>query len=416
MKTSLSSFRSAGAVYVYTTLFVSVLMAVFMPEVVFEGDVHWWKVWATFIAEHGLAAAYTSPDLNYQPGLLYVLKIYEWLCDGKIETSIVLLKQLFFVFDVAAVMIAGFLLIRFQQSPYWSWLILLNPGFLYNTFLWGQCDSIYMLFCLLTILCLVLDKPYLAISFFSAALLSKPQAIFMGPLLLLIYWSWWKEQPIRWVKSVLVFAGSLCFVSLPFILHGDGDKLISLTLGAVDRLPSISMHAYNIWYLLIPGKDLVWEPDNKIFLFLTLRNWGFIMFTLAMVFTLRPLYPLLKKSTIGHGGYTQQMTSHLFLAFALVNMVFFFFNTQMHERYIHTAILFVGIYAILEKDLIPFIVLSIAYFLNLDHLMHHVRFPDAVYHAILPYNPLFIALLYLFVMVWSWKVLYRHQWTITETP
>lgn len=118
-------------------------MAVFMPEVVFEGDVHWWKVWATFIAEHGLAAAYTSPDLNYQPGLLYVLKIYEWLCGGKIETSIVLLKQLFFVFDVAAVMIAGFLLIRFQQSPYWSWLILLNPGFLYNTF-YGDSAIVYI--------------------------------------------------------------------------------------------------------------------------------------------------------------------------------------------------------------------------------------------------------------------------------
>ena len=200
-----------------------------------------------------------------------------------------------------------------------------------------------MLFCLLTVLSLILDKPYLAISFFSAALLSKPQAIFMGPLLLLLYWSWWKAQPIRWVKSVLVFAGSLCFVSLPFILHGDGDKLISLTLGAVDRLPSISMHAYNIWYLLIPGKDLVWEPDNKIFLFLSLRNWGFIMFTLAMVFTLRPLIFLLKKSTIGGGIYTRQRTSHFFLAFALVNMVFFFFNTQMHERYIHTAVLFMGI-------------------------------------------------------------------------
>lgn len=416
MKVSSSTFRSAGAVYFYASILLGILMALLMPDVVFEGDFHWWKVWATFIAEHGLDAAYTSPDLNYQPGLLYVLKIYDWLSGGRIETSTVLLKQLFFVFDVSAVMVAGFILNRFKQSPYWSWLILLNPGFLYNTFLWGQCDSIYMLFCLLSVLYLVRDKPYLAICFFSAAVLSKPQAIFMGPLLLLLYWSWWKEQPLRWVKSVLVFVGSLCFISLPFILHGEGLKLISLTFGAVDRLPSISMHAYNIWYMLIPGKDLVWEPDNKIFLFLTLRNWGFIMFTLAMIFTLRPLFFLLKKSTIGRGVYTRQMTSHLFLAFALVNLVFFFFNTQMHERYIHTAVLFMGIYAVLEKDLLPFIVLSIAYFLNLDHLMHHVRFPDALYHAVLPYNHLFIALLYLFVMVWSWKVLYRHQWETAENP
>jgi hypothetical protein len=118
MKVSLSTFRSAGAVYFYATILLGTLMALFMPEVVFEGDFHWWKVWATFIEENGLAAAYTSPDLNYQPGLLYVLKIYDWFCGGRIDTSIVLLKQLFFVFDVAAVMIAGYLMIRYQQSPY----------------------------------------------------------------------------------------------------------------------------------------------------------------------------------------------------------------------------------------------------------------------------------------------------------
>ena len=54
-----------------------------------------------------------------------------------------------------------------------------------------------------------------------------------------------------------------------------------------------------------------------------------------------------------------------FLSLTLVTLIFFYFNTEMHERYIHPAILFSAIYAILAKDYIMYILLSLAYTLNM---------------------------------------------------
>ena len=79
----------------------------------------------------------------------------------------------------------------------------------------------------------------------------------------------------------------------------------------------------------------------------------------------------------------------------------------MHERYIHAAILFAGTYAIIRKEFLSYIILSIAYFLSLDILMHHCRFPDFVYMAKIPYHPVFISLLILLALIVSTKQLYR---------
>jgi len=45
----------------------------------------------------------------------------------------------------------------------------------------------------------------------------------------------------------------------------------------------------------------------------------------------------------------------------------------MHERYIHPAILFCGIYAILASDYIIYIFLSVIYFLSLEKFIQVLR-------------------------------------------
>jgi len=392
--------------YSFFTIALACFMAAFMPELSFEGDVHWWREWALYIHENGFSKAYQSDTLNYQPGLLYVLQIWAYLSKPFYADGIIILKRLFFVFDVGAVLLVALVIRKFGSSMYWSWIILLNPAFLYNTFLWGQCDSLYMFFCFLCIVFVLYNKPYFAIAAIAFAIMMKPQAIFMGPLLLIVYSGWLKEKPLRIFYSTLTFILSLLVLSIPFILQGDFNKLIQISFGAIDRIPSVSMHAFNIWYLLMPGQDLVWVPDSNLFLGLSLKIWGLLMFTMALIFVLKPFAIFFKRSFFTDGN-SKRYGATILLATVVVNLVFYYFNTQMHERYIHATILFAGTYAIIRKEFLPFILLSIAYFLSLDILMFHCRFPEAVYKAFIPYNPIFISFLILFSLILSTKQLYR---------
>ncbi|MBK7965052.1 MAG: hypothetical protein IPK10_07025 [Bacteroidetes bacterium] len=85
----------------------------------------------------------------------------------------------------------------------------------------------------------------------------------------------------------MVFLISILIIATPFILHGQGSNLIEITFGAIDRVPAVSMHAFNCWHLFFPGQDLVWMPDSNLFLGLALKSWGMIMFFLALLFTLK---------------------------------------------------------------------------------------------------------------------------------
>ena len=155
MKINLDPFTK----FCFATLLLSGIIIFFMPPLYFAADVHWWIEWAKYIQQHGFSAAYTDPVINYQPGLLYLLQVYVWLCPTSLETSIPILKSLIFVFDVGSVLLAAYMLQRYERSPYWSWFILLNPAFLYTTLLWGQVDSMYMFFCLLTLVFVIFAKP-----------------------------------------------------------------------------------------------------------------------------------------------------------------------------------------------------------------------------------------------------------------
>jgi len=59
----------------------------------------------------------------------------------------------------------------------------------------------------------------------------------------------------------------------------------------------------------------------------------------------------------------------IWLTAALIGLIFFFFNTQMHERYSHYAFIFITVYAFSKRHYIPYILFSIAYLLNLDAVL-----------------------------------------------
>jgi hypothetical protein len=67
----------------------------------------------------------------------------------------------------------------------------------------------------------------------------------------------------------------------------------------------------------------------------------------------------------------------LVLSSVLACFCFFYFNTQMHERYIHYAFPFVMYYSFRFKTLGLYLVFSIACFLNLESLLFNLNYWDA---------------------------------------
>lgn len=66
-------------------------------------------------------------------------------------------------------------------------LVLMSPIVILNSAVWGQCDSIYTFFCLLSLLLFLKEKDLWGIVAYGAAFAFKLQAVFLLPVIGLIY-------------------------------------------------------------------------------------------------------------------------------------------------------------------------------------------------------------------------------------
>ena len=88
----------------------------------------------------------------------------------------------------------------------------------------------------------------------------------------------------------------------------------------------------------------------------------------------------------------------------MIPLLFAFFNTQMHERYWHAAVLFLAAYGFLRRDYWPYVLVSVAYFLNLEGVL---RFLQLKKYSVLIFDPRFVAGLFALAIVLGLIKLYR---------
>ena len=136
---------------------------------------------------------------------------------------------------------------------------------------------------------------------------------------------------------------------------------------AVDLYPNASLNCYNLWVLLFNDYFVL---DSQVYVGLSLKAWGLLSFCSASAVILLPLamatlHKLKHRAAFGPADY-----SMVLLSLGLVPIAFCFFNTQMHERYWHPALLLLGAHAILTRRYALFGVFSFAYYLNLEAVLH----------------------------------------------
>jgi Gpi18-like mannosyltransferase len=371
------------------------------------GDVSCWKNWTEFGFTDGFSNIYKS-GTDYLPLYHYMLFFYGKI-QGSVEAiveNIYKLKILTLLFEFGiTLMLFKILNNKFKdlyKSLFLSLFYFLNIGVLYNSLIWGQVDGILTFFVFGAAIFAYKKKIFLSLLFFVLALNMKLQAIVFFPVIGLLLFPVLldKSQIKKWLYAAIGIGAIQLLIILPFILAGDFAKLWNVIIGSVGMYPKVSMNAYNMWYFFID--EPMQTSDSNMFLGVTYNKWGLFLFFLTSFFALLHflkslIFSFLKKVKI---EYSSQKT---LISFCLIPLLFFFFNTQMHERYSHPALIFLATYAMLYNKPLPYILGSVAYFLNMEDVLQF--FQTHNYHTLV-YTPWFIAIIYLLTIILLFADLY----------
>lgn len=378
-------------------------------------DLYCWRNWTKFIFSNGLQNIYES-DTDYLPLYFYALKIFG-LLQGNVESidkNIHYLKLITLLFHF----IGGFFLMLWIKEKNWNstkmtiYLLyyLLNIAILYNTIIWGQIDEILAVLVLITCYFSFKQNVHLALIFFVLSINLKLQAIIFLPIVGL--------SLLPAVISVFSFRRIIAYIFttllvqtviiLPFILSGTYLEIWKVIKGSMGKYPFVSMNAYNFWEFLLQGNLIHLLDSNKI-IGISYKVWGLFFFTSTSGLA---LFPLMKSVYLSIQSKVQlhfPLEKYLLLC-GVIPLLFFYFNTQMHERYSHPTLIFLIAYSLYTRKLFVSIIVTFAYFLNLEGVLQFLNFSN---YESLVFSKDFISFLYLSSIIYIYFQLFNIKFKST---
>jgi Gpi18-like mannosyltransferase len=384
---------------------IYIIFLILAPHTGLWNDVLCWTDWCVYIHKNGLENVYHSYT-DYPPLYHYILSFFAWIKndESSIRNYIYELKYITLLFEFCSIFIL-FGYIKKELRPWIFLFVILNPGFFYNNIIWGQVDGIFSFLILSSIILAINRKNTAALFLFILGLTFKVQAIIFFPLLLFILIHNFSDYK-SFAYALCVMLSITCFMLLiisPFIYSDTVNLMLHTFSNAVDKYPAVSLNAYNWWYWFFDG-DLTKISDTGLFLHISYKTWGLVCFFIASVIALIPVFTISIYESMNKNKERFNAIDKIFLAAALITIVFFFFNTQMHERYSHYALIFLGAYFAVSGNYIPFLLLSIAYFLNLEAGLMALNLPN---YKILLFNPRFVAGVYFILMAYLYYLSYK---------
>lgn len=240
---------------------------------------------------------------------------------------------------------------------------LLHPAVFHDSAFWGQTDSIYTFFMVAALASYVSKRMWLAGGLITLALLTKMQAVMLGPLFLLLFVAaGWKSLLKAIGGSVIVAA----LVLLPFIIGGTISAVIDVYRHSVGYYSVISSAAYNFWWSMYADQAGNTHDTDLIFHVITFRLAGLIAFGLSYLYALYALFPSLIRSSTD-----RQHAISVFIASGFIALSFFLWNTQMHERYLFPFVaLALPMIFINTRGLVLYGLISFIFYMNLLGWLH----------------------------------------------
>ncbi len=399
----------------YFLLFVGFVLI--LPTT-YHGDQGFWKHWAIQILENGISQIYHFKlfgrhPVNYHPVWLYLLAVF-----GKIQGSpeaiianLNSVKAIPLAFDFIAATSLIYLFKNTARSYLLPLGLLLNIAFLYNSIIWGQIDTIYTTFTLLAFIFAFHHRQLPAMLCFLLALNTKLQAIVFAPILFIVLAPGLSKDKKRGARDIVITLSVQLLILLPFWWGGTLGKLGEVLFGAMDFYPFLSLNAFNIWHLLF-GHEARKMSDAVLFSGLSYKQWGLIGFAIVYAISCAPLCIKTFFSSTP-SSHTKGYQKLVMLTLSLCALAFFFFNTQMHERYSHPCILLSFVYGCYRKNWTLYLICSLAYFLNLERAMKAFKLG---YYDSLLFDSRFVASLFGVAILYGIYELYRLTFRRFQRP
>jgi dolichyl-phosphate-mannose-protein mannosyltransferase len=263
-----------------------------------------------------------------------------------------------------------------------------HPAAIFTSAVWGQTDAIYTLFLLTAIVAWWKERDKTAAFLLAIALLTKMHAVILVPLFTFLLY----KKPKNFLRFTLVGIMTFIVFYLPFAIGGSLPEAVNVYFSAIDRLPSLVVGAYNIWWSLFA--DRAWSiPDSTVFLLgLSYKHVGYSLFGTAVFLILFACrIPLRKRSA-----------SALFLSSALLSAAFFLLLTQMHERYMFPFIVFgIPLLFIHKRFVLYYWVASLAFTMNLVGILPFSAIDKTLY-SLFDSLDVFVATTIVWMMLLLW--------------
>lgn len=306
-----------------------------------ETDMNCFTAWSDMIYNKGFANFY-SPDTftDYPPGYMYVLYIIGFL-KNTFHISGAGLRLLIKLPAVLCDCALAYIVYK-KASEYFaetialiiSAFILFSPAAFTDSALWGQVDSVFTLFVVLMVLC-VMDKKMIAAYFlFAAGIFIKPQTLMFTPIIIYgiienIFMAKKSTQVI--LKNLLcglcaIFA--MLVLSLPFGLN----NVVGQYIATMKSYPYMTINAFNIWSAF--GQN--WKELSS---FSSAASFTFMLGIVAST------VPVFLKS---------KAKEKYLLISVLLSFGAFMLMTKMHERYAFPCIFFLVLLFIYKPNMHTF--------------------------------------------------------------
>ncbi len=336
---------------------VKSILVAFSPG--FGVDVGTFEAWGLDIAQHGPLAMYRAGSfLDYPPGYLYALwgaGALAHLLDATGATLRVIIETpaLAADFALAALM---FVIVRRHASRAVAWLALafvaLNPALLFDTVFWGQSDSVLALVMLLSAVMMLDDDIELGWALAALALLIKPQAIMLIPVLGI--WTLLKASPGRWLQSALVAIAIVVIGVAPFQLSHPWNWLPDLYLSTAAYYHETSVNAFNLMALLGGLR----QNDSTLIFGISYFSLGLALVSVLYIAIIVTLW-------------RNPSRRNFWMMSFLALFGFFMLAPRMHERYLYPAVVFAIPLALQESSMLAvFALITLTGIFNLAYVLH----------------------------------------------
>ncbi|MDB5098704.1 MAG: hypothetical protein JWM80_3125 [Cyanobacteria bacterium RYN_339] len=328
----------------------------------FTLDVNTFRAWGDTIVKEGPTNFYAKTWSDYPPLFMYFLWVWGLIQMPFTHSSVMSVQWAKLPACIADIVNAGliFYLLKgrvairsaFRTSVFYAF----NPVVLFVSAIWGQVDSVVTLMMLLIMAATISNRLVTAACLGAAAVLVKPQGLFMLPV---VFFSlWWRNHVKRWPLAIGAGLVTAWLILLPATWHKLAG-MVPTTLGfsvpalfaapfywfsqqmasTGNNYPYSTVNAFNIW--MLPPPNEAWKPDDRLLFGITHYNWGIALTCVCLALVGWYLYK----------NRNQAGVAQYFLASAVTITGFYMLTTRMHERYIFPAMAFLALAAACNRRL-----------------------------------------------------------------